>query len=159
MSGKVNVKMLKAKLALSDYEAILKAIGIPIFSKSDKQWVLWTGEKNKDPYNGSPKLYFYTDSKVFMSYTSACSMDIIGLVQKRLNVLGENCTFIDAINVILSATGLDPNAVQRVNKNKNAYDWQSKLERYIRFKSTGADLPIYNTHLRYINTFLSARMD
>src|SRR5574344_1972553 len=103
--GKVDIKKLKSQLTLPMYEQILKEIGIPIFSKSDKEWRLWTGDKHKDPYTGSPKLYYYPDTGIFMSYTSARAMDIISLVQTRMDVLGTPVSFMDAVNLILSITG------------------------------------------------------
>lgn len=133
MKGKVDVKKLKASLKLHDYEKILKDLGIPIFSKGEHEWRLWTGEKNKDPYQGSPKLYFYLDTKIFMSYTSACSMDIIGLCQRRLNVLGQKASFMDAVNFILASTGLDTSAVQRISK-PNVCNWEEAFGKFIRFK-------------------------
>ena len=131
---KIDVKKLKSSLTLKDYDKILKEIGIPIFTKSDKQWVLYTGEKHKNPLDGSPKLYFYLDTKIFISYTSACSMDIVGLVQKRLNVLGEECSFIDAINRIIDILGIDSSQVQRINKSKYQYNWEDDLGKFIRLK-------------------------
>ena len=145
--AKVDTKKLKAALTLKDYEKILKEIGIPIFTKSDTQWVLWTGEKHKDPYQGSPKLYFYLDTKIFISYTSSCSMDIIGLVQKRLNVLGENASFIEAINKIVEITGIDSALVQRINQTKYKYNWEDELGKYIRFRKQGYSLNTYDPNI------------
>lgn len=143
--GKVDTKKLKNQLSLAHYEQILKAIGIPIFSQSPKEWRMWTGEKNKDPYSGSLKLYFYPESRVFMSYTSGCSMDIIELVKRRLTLTtGRQISFIEAVNEILSITGLDPNAVSRINDKKNVYDWEGDLGKFLRFKRTGTELQEYD---------------
>lgn len=142
MKGKVDVKKLKTSLKLHDYEKIIKDLGIPIFSKGEHEWRLWTGEKHKDPYQGSPKLYFYTDSKMFVSYTSACTMDIIGLCQRRLNVLGQQASFMDAVNFILASTGLDTTALQRINK-PNICNWEESFGKFIRFRQNQVELKTY----------------
>lgn len=144
--GKVDVKKLKNQLSLAMYEQIFKALNIPIFSQGKDKWVLYTACHNLNAIQtGSPKLYFFLDSKIFTCFTQcAHSFDIIELVRKRLTLMKQPDSFIDAINTILSITGLSPNAISRINDKKNIYDWQSDLERFIRFKRTGTDLPTYD---------------
>lgn len=142
--GKVDTRKLKSSLTLKDYEAILKALGIPVFAKGQKYWSLWTGCHNKDPLQGSPKLLFYPDSGVFQCLTHcACNRDIIGLTQARLALLSQPSSFMDAINFILSATGKSTESVQRISK-PNVYDWESQFEKFVRFKRTGSSLPVYD---------------
>ena len=57
--GKVDVKKLKKALTLSHYDTILRELGIPIFSKSNTEWRCWSGEKNRNPMDGSPALVFF----------------------------------------------------------------------------------------------------
>lgn len=142
--GKVNVKLLKKNLTLPMHKLVLKAIDIPIFSESDREWRCYSGDKYKNALEGKVKLYFYPDSGLYVGYNSARTYDLIGLVQQRLKVLGKNCSFMDAINLILSVTGLDPDAVQRINTNPNVYNWEEKLEKYLRVKRGESVLPVYD---------------
>lgn len=143
---KVDVKKLKRALTLSHYDTILRELGIPIFSKSNTEWRCWTGDKNKDPYQGSPALVFYTDTKIFFGMTMGRSYDIISLVQTRLNLLGQTCSFLDACNWILEKTGLDPTKITKPFTNNHVYDW-SELERFVRVRKYGNQLPEYNRNI------------
>lgn len=142
--NKVDVKRLKKQLVLSDYEAILKALGIPIMLKLKDRWVLMTGCHNRDPLQGSQKLYFYIESKIFQCYTRcACSMDIIGLCQKRLALLNKPCAFLDAVQFIIDTTSIDIGSVSKQSSNVFTYDW-SELEKFIRIKKGGSALKPYD---------------
>ena len=144
--GKVDVKKLKKALTLSHYDTILRELGIPIFSKSNTEWRCWSGEKNRNPMDGSPALVFYTDTKIFFGMTMGRSYDCISLVQTRLNLLGQTCSFLDACNWILEKTGLDPTKIAKPLTNGHVYDW-SELERFIRVRKYGNQLPEYNRNI------------
>ena len=141
--NQINTKLLKSSLTLEDHKSICKALGIPAFSENSKQIVYWSGEKNVDPYKGSPKLYFFKDTKVYCGFTSGASYDIISLTQRRLSLLKQPSSFIDAINFILSVTGKEIDSVQRLTKT-HVYDWQTDLEKFIRFRRTGTTLTTYD---------------
>lgn len=144
MNNQINTKTIKARLKLSDYEKLFKALNIPIYTKGHKYWSLYTACHNRDPYKGSPKLLFYHDTGMFQCLTQcSCSFDIISLTQKRLKLLSKPCSFHDAINFIIETTGLEIDTVKRINK-PNLCDWQSGLEKFIRFRSTGSTLEPYD---------------
>jgi hypothetical protein len=145
----MDVKKLKKMLTLSHYDIILRELGIPIFSKSNTEWRCWSGEKNRNPMDGSPALVFFPDTKIFIGYTSSRSYDCISLVQTRLNLLGQTCSFLDACNWILEKTGLDPTKITKPFTNNHVYDW-SELERFVRVRKYGNQLPEYNRNI--INT-------
>ena len=140
---KVNTKKLKSLLALQDYEKILQDLNIPIYTKSKQQWIYWTGDKNADALKGSPKLYFYPDTKIYFGYTAGRSYDIIALVQTRLEITKQAHGFIDAVNFILASTGIDSDACQRITK-KNTYDWEDTLGKYLKIKSGVSILKTYD---------------
>lgn len=143
MNNQINTKMLKARLKLSDYEKLFKALGIPIYTKGRKYWTLYTACHNRDPFKGSPKLLFYHDTGMFQCLTQcSCSMDVISLTQKRLKLLSKPCAFLDAVNFIIETTGLEIDTVKRINK-PNLCDW-SGLEKFVRFRSTSSTLEPYN---------------
>ena len=130
---KINIKMLKSKLTIEDYKKVMKALDIPAFSESNSQIVYWSGEKNVNALDGSPKLIFYKDTRIYVGYTSGCTMDIISLVQKRLALLKHSSSFMDAVNFILEVTSLKIDAVQRVDK-PHICDWQNGLEQFARHR-------------------------
>lgn len=144
--SRVDVKKLKKALTLSHYDTILRELGIPIFSKNNTEWRCWSGEKNRNPMDGSPALVFFPDTKIFIGYTSSRSYDCISLVQTRLNLLGQTCSFLDACNWILEKTGLDPTKITKPLTNTHVYDW-SELERFVRVRKYGNQLPEYNRNI------------
>lgn len=141
--NQINTKLLKSSLTLEDHKNICKALGIPAFSENSKQIVYFTGDKHVNPYNGSPKLIFYKDTSIYMGFSAGMSYDIISLTQRRLSLLKQPSSFIDAINFILSVTGKEIDSVQRLTKT-HVYDWQTDLEKFIRFRRTGTTLITYD---------------
>lgn len=141
--NQINIKLLKSSLTLEDHKNICKALGIPAFSENSKQIVYFTGDKHVNPYNGSPKLIFYKDTSIYMGFSAGMSYDIISLTQRRLSLLKQPSSFIDAINFILSVTGKEIDSVQRLTKT-HVYDWQADLEKFIRFRRTGTTLITYD---------------
>ena len=145
MKEKIDVKKLINQLTLEMYEILFKEMGIPIYSKAKDKWVLYTACHNKNPLSGSPKLYFYLDTKVFVCYTGCnSSFNIVSLTMKRLALMGEDGGFLNAVNFILSKTGLDKSAISRINPKKNTYDWEKDFSKFIRFKNGVSELPIYD---------------
>lgn len=144
--AKVDVKKLKKMLTLSHYDTILHELGIPIFSKSNTEWRCFSGDRHKNPYDGSPSLIFYPDTKIFQGYSAGRAYDAIALVQTRLNLLGQTCSFLGACNWILEKTGLDPNKIAKPLTNTHVYDW-SELERFVRVRKYGNQLPEYNRNI------------
>lgn len=147
--AKVDVKKLKKMLTLAHYDLILRELGIPIFSKSNTEWRCYSGDRHKNPFDGSPSLIFYPDTKIFQGYSAGRAYDAIALVQTRLNLLGQTCSFIDACNWILEKTGLDTTKITKPLTNNHVYDW-SELERFVRVRKYGNQLPEYNRNI--INT-------
>ena len=137
--SKIDVKKIKNNLSISDYEKIMSALGIPLYSKNNNYYIYYSGDHHKNFFEHSPKLYFYLDTKIFMSYTASCSYDIFSLIQTRLRLIGEPSSFIDSINFIINSLNLNNNQIYRVNKTKHICDW-SGLEKFIRFRSIGSTL-------------------
>lgn len=143
---KVDAKKLKNRLTLDDYKKIMKALDIPAFAENKDNIIYWSGEKNKIATNGSPKLYFYKSTGIYVGYTSSASYDIISLCQKRLALLNQPSSFIDSLNFILSVTNIDPDVCQRITK-KQTYNWEDELGKYLRFRKNGSMLPTYDINI------------
>ena len=144
--GKIDVKKLKKSLSLAHHKQIMQALGIPAYSENKEQIIYFSGDKNKDALKGSPKLYFYKDSQIYFGYTSSRSYDIISLVQTRLALLKQPCSFLDACQFILDTTNINPDSISRVKKEGHVYDW-SDLERFVRVRKYGNQLSEYNRNI------------
>ena len=144
--GKIDVKKLKKSLSLAHHKQIMQALGIPSYSENSTQIVYYTGDKNVDPYKGSPKLYFYKDTSIYVGMTAGRSYDIISLVQTRLALLKRPCSFLDACQFILDTTNINPDSINRNKKEGHVYDW-SNLERFVRVRKYGNQLSEYNRNI------------
>ena len=144
--GKIDVKKLKKSLSLAHHKQIMQALGIPAYSENKEQIIYFSGDKNKDALKGSPKLYFYKDSQIYFGYTSSRSYDIISLVQTRLSLLKQPCSFLDACQFILDTTNINPDSISHVKKEGHVYDW-SNLERFVRVRKYGNQLSEYNRNI------------
>ena len=144
--GKIDVKKLKKSLSLAHHKQIMQALGIPAYSENKEQIIYFSGDKNKDALKGSPKLYFYKDSQIYFGYTSSRSYDIISLVQTRLALLKQPCSFLDACQFILDTTNINPDSISRIKKDGHVYDW-SNLERFIKVRKYGNQLSEYNRNI------------
>ena len=144
--GKIDVKKLKKSLSLAHHKQIMQALGIPSYSENSTQIIYYTGDKNVDPYKGSPKLYFYKDTGIYVGMTAGRSYDCIGLVQTRLSLLKQPCSFLDACQFILDTTNINPDSISRVKKEGHVYDW-SDLERFVRVRKYGNQLSEYNRNI------------
>ena len=140
--GKIDVKKLKKSLSLAHHKQIMQALGIPSYSENSTQIVYYTGDKNVDSYKGSPKLYFYKDTSIYVGMTAGRSYDIISLVQTRLALLKQPCSFLDACQFILDTTNISPDSISRVKKDGHVYDWSS-LEKFVRIRKYGSSLKEY----------------
>lgn len=140
--GKIDVKKLKKSLSLAHHKQIMQALGIPAYSENKEQIIYFSGDKNKDALKGSPKLYFYKDSQIYFGYTSSRSYDIISLVQTRLALLKQPCSFLDACQFILDTTNINPDSISHVKKEGHVYDW-SNLEKFIKIRKYGSALKEY----------------
>ena len=135
--------MLKSALSIDEHKLICKSLDIPIYSENGSQIIYYTGDKNKNPLDGSPKLYFYKQTKTYFGYTASRAYDIIGLVQARLALLNRLCSFWDSVQYILQVTGRDTTEIQRTSK-PNICDWQSGLEKYVRVRNGESILKTYD---------------
>lgn len=147
MQDKINTRDFKRQLTLGDCEKVLGELKIPIYTKGDKTWRLYTGCHHKNAYDGGHNLIFYTDTKSFQCVTQcSCSFDIIGLCQRRLKLLNKPCSFMDAIAFIGKATGKEVSQYKRISKNPDICDW-SGMERFLRVRRGDSALTVFNSDI------------
>lgn len=140
----ISARALKRRLSIEDYKKVCAQLDIPVYEENEREIKYWTGDKNKNALKGSPgKLVFYKNTKIYFGYTAGCSYDIISLTQKRLNLLGRSCSFVDAVKYISDVCNIATDTIER-QKPPDICNWQQGLEKFIRFKKTGIEYKFYD---------------
>lgn len=139
-----DAKLIKKSLSIADYKHICKALGIPVYTENPETIIYYTGDKNVNPYNGSPKLYFYKSSGIYVSYTGARSYDVFALVQTRLGLLNKPHSFVDALNFIQSVVGEKVADFRKTSTITQQFDWEKALGKYLRVRKGELNFPHYN---------------
>ena len=119
-----DAKELKNNLTLEDYEKIMFELGAEPKKRTTEYIIYNTGDHHLDWEDGSPKLYFYIETKSFFSYTASCSFDIIGLVEKRWELEGLDYTFNDILVWIANVVGLSTDTIE-INKKSTQCSWKT----------------------------------
>lgn len=121
-------------LTLDDYETLFCELGgySVIKSQSEIEWKMYTMCHNIEPLEGSIKLYFYPYDRKIVCYTKcSCSMDIIELVKKRFELVGEPKTLVQSVKWICNTCGIPFKFKDdKILPKKNIYNWKSKLSKY-----------------------------
>ena len=138
-----DAKELKNNLTLEDYEKIMFELGAEPKKRTTEYIIYNTGDHHLDWEDGSPKLYFYIETKSFFSYTASCSFDIIGLVEKRWELEGLDYTFNDILVWIANVVGLSTDTIE-INKKSTQCSWKTMLSRYTNRKPTYYTGKIYD---------------
>lgn len=143
MKKRINAKQLKNMLTLKDYENILDSLNAEWKSKSNNQWILYTGCHNLDWLAGSPKLYFYTETKFFTCYTGCNeSFDIYGLIQKRWELEGKEFTFYDVLVYVGNICEISIDDIECLPPPQKT--WQELLSKYTNKKKGIVDIKVYD---------------
>lgn len=143
-------------MSLDDYEVIFNRLGGNgvIHSKQSEQWILYTMCHNVDPFEGSPKLYFYTETRTLYCYTKCNhSMDIFGLISKRFALKGENKSIYQSVKWLCEQLKIPFNfKSENIKTENNMYNWKSSLGKYLRNGSSLCALTTYDKDvLDYFN--------
>jgi len=134
-------------LTLDDYEVLFNRLGGNgvIKYQTDDKWVLMTMCHNLDPFDGSPKLEFYTDTYTLHCYTACgCSFDIYQLVQKRAKLKGEEWSIFKCAKWICDTLGIEFNFKESNRKESNIYNWKMGLSKYMKKEDKSIELPNYD---------------
>ena len=140
----INIKALKHSLSQADYKLVEDALGLRRFGDTPTQTIFYNADAHKDTALQKPKLYGYKDTHVYMSYTRGVALDIFGLIQAVKTTSGEQCSFIDAVNFLLKATGKSQASYRQSDKPSNTYDWEDNLGKFLRIKRGESSLKIYD---------------
>jgi len=143
---KLDIRKLKQQLTLQDYEQILQALDIPIQAKTDKVWHCLSGCHNINSYSGGANLRFYLDTKTFKCFSHDCDVnDIIALVQTRLQLLGQETTFMDAVSFIVDNSHIEIDNIKRIApKKKEGYDYNVLWSKFIKHENVYSEVEEYD---------------
>lgn len=140
----IKAEDIKKLLTVQDLINITLSLGAEIKSQNDKEIIFTSICHNKDANNHKPKLYLYKNSKSFFCFRCANSFDIFSLVQTRKELLGEKCSFVQALKYVCDFCGIDAGDIKDEIKYDNHCDWQSCLQKYTRYKSNPKENQIYD---------------
>lgn len=151
MKNQIDAKKIKAQLSDDDIINLLDIIGIPLVSNKNSEMIFYTGDHNEDAEDGSSKLYYYKETRIFHCYTCGNSYDIISLIEARWQLIGKtDFTFFDILSFILDNSDLEIESVQRVRPKKhNEFNIGKLLKRYSKSESieTDIELPQYDNSI------------
>lgn len=131
-----------------DYELVINRVcgqGVIKQKKSDT-WILMTSCHNLDYHDGSPKLYFYLETRSFYCYTKCGhSMDIYSLIQKRHELNGDKVKMFQCVKEVCEILNIPFNFKDEIKKSKtDKYNWQGKLMKFLKLKHGEIELPTYD---------------
>ena len=119
-------------MTLDDYELIFNRLGGQgvIKSQSDDQWILYTMCHNLNPFDGSPKLYFYTETRSLYCYTRCNkSYDLYELVRKRFELQGKKKNLYACVKWVCEQLNIPFKFTDEVQKsNTSLYNWKGLLK-------------------------------
>lgn len=113
MSTISNIQILKEKITEEDIKKILLEYNINLCFENDQVIVFPTACHNINPEDGSPKLYYYKNSKMFYCFTECNkSYDIISLLIQINKIRGKNLSFWDIIDYL----------AEKINYNEESFE-------------------------------------
>lgn len=140
-------------LTLENYETIFIELGgdnvIKPHSQNNNEWILKTICHNVDPDSSKYKLYFYPDSGNLTCYTEcSCSFDIIELVKRRFELIGEPKTLLQSVKWICNTCNIPFKFKDdKILAKKNLYPWKSRLGKYIKKDKEEVELKVYDSSI------------
>lgn len=139
-------------MTLDDYEIIFNRLGGNgvIKYQKDDEWILYTMCHNLNSFEGSPKLYFYTETRTLYCYTK-CNQgfDLYELIKKRFELQGENKSIYQCVKWLCNQLNIPFNFKDTSTKtNTNKYNWKSHLIKYTKnYSSNKNELKIYDKNI------------
>lgn len=141
----INLKELRNNLSEDSIIKIMKELGAEDYQETSDALIFNTVCHNIHPEDGSPKLYYYKQNKMFHCYTQcSCSFDIYELIKKRYELLGISYDFFK--DIVLKVG--DKSALSFEDSLVESY--QSECEKYD-IKQTEVNLKEINPNI--LNSF------
>ena len=130
MNETINAQYIKELITSEDIKNILAIYKIYPCSENSEIIIFPTACHNLNPEDGSPKLYYYKNSKMFYCFTECNqSFDIFSFIIKREHLLGhEYFNFFDALYNVIEILNIQENFFEQKEQNK----YQSKKDYYIK---------------------------
>ena len=144
MSEEINFKELREKLSTEDIKRILAQYGVQPVREADKYLIFPTVCHNVT--GGSPKLYYYTESRLFKCYTQCEGLfDIFELLKKMYALNGNEISVFKAIELC----GLSHYTFTNNNKDTIAKDTTEYFYNLLHTTSRKVQLPSIEIDLPY----------
>ena len=136
MNNEINFRELREKLSVEDIKRILAQQGVEPVRETDKYLVYPTVCHNV--VGGSPKLYYYTDTKLFKCYTECEGLfDIFELLIKMHDLSGNEINIFQAIDLC----GLSHYAITENNRDTTTKETTEYFYNLLHSKTKSIELP------------------
>lgn len=113
----VNFKELREQLTDEMIKDILGQFNVEPYDENENEIIFPTCCHNL--VGGSPKLYYYKDTKLFHCFTECDgTFDIFTLLQKMYQLRGQSISLREAIDVC----NLDAGSIKEIDKNESCFD-------------------------------------
>lgn len=130
--NRIDVDKIKGMIDDNSIKTILLSFGARAISENNEQIIFPSICHHIDFENHKNKLYYYKNGSFFLCYSCSSSGDIFWLVQKRKELLGEKCSFPQAIKYVCDILGIDCGNINTIKETNNLlYDW-SGLTKYLK---------------------------
>lgn len=144
MNNEINFRELREKLSVEDIKRILAQQGVEPVRETDKYLVYPTVCHNV--VGGSPKLYYYTDTKLFKCYTECEGLfDIFELLIKMHDLSGNEINIFQAIDLC----GLSHYAITENNRDTTTKETTEYFYNLLHSKTKSIELPSVEIDLPY----------
>ena len=134
-------------MTLDDYEIIMSRLGIPNPIKTNAEtWMYKSLCHNEDVYKCKNNLAFYTEERSYYCFSECqISFNIITLLEKRFDLIGEKKTRFQVVKWICSQLNIPFEFKEEVKKSSlNIYNWKADLLKYTKNYNSQSELKIYD---------------
>ena len=127
----LDFKQLREQLADETIKNILAQFNVEPVEEDENKIVFPTCCHNLE--GGSPKLWYYKDSKLFRCFTECCAtFDIFELLKKMYALRGQNITLKQAVQICdLDDTPLSEEGYEITKQIKNELRYSQNSEQYL----------------------------
>jgi len=143
----IDQEKLKNQLTKDDIINILASLGADA-PKEDHKGNLIFPTICHNACNGSHKLYYYENTRLFTCYTECGeSFDVFDLISRNKQLYDEKWRFENSLFYVMDATGYTANIIQNNNIIEHKIDDWDFLNRYKRLQKPKINLPVYEHYV------------
>lgn len=142
-------KLIYDIMTIEDYELIMRRLGVPNPIKTSSDWRYKTLCHNIDVNKCGNNLSFRVEERNFYCFSDCnCSYNIITLLEKRFNLIGEKKTRFQCVKWICEQLNIPFDFKEEIKQsNVERYNWQESLGKYIKNKNNISELKVYDKNI------------